>query len=86
MSGNHFYGWFDDKAQKTATYDPPFPAPCPLCGEPTSEDDVRTHNLMPADSYAPRSYFYRTHKTCSIKHGDDAAAEFIIGLIERRGD
>jgi hypothetical protein len=83
---NVFYGWFDDANQTDATYDPPHPTICPLCGTPTTEDDVRTFNIMPLEGYAKRSYFYRTHKTCANKHGSDTSDEFIFGIIQRNGD
>lgn len=83
-----FYGYHEDPAGTVPVYDPPHDAPCPFCGKPISADDVRTHSLMyTAPSYAKRSYFYRTHRTC-----DDAAPTetsmdgFILDMIARNGD
>jgi hypothetical protein len=89
MSDNQFYGWFDDATQTTATYDPPHDAPCPFCGCKITANDVRTHNMAMGGQYAPRSYFYRTHRTCSDTDktvGHTAMDEFIFTMIERNGD
>jgi len=85
---NAFYGWFDDASQGgKPTYNPPADsAPCPACGRKITLDDVRTHSLMPKESYVPRSYFYRTHRTCAEKHGDEAMDDFILDMIKRNGD
>jgi len=39
---------------------------CPICGEPWTEEDVRSHSLCPTD----RSFcvFYRTHHTCAMNN------------------
>lgn len=86
MKDNQFYGWFDDASQTTPTYEPPRDAGCPFCGFPITPDDVRTHSLMyQAPSYAKRSYFYRTHRTCddNSKEGMDG---FILDMIARNKD
>ena len=60
-----FYGYCEDPNSNKAEYEPPRDAPCPYCGKPITKDDVRTHSLMYTESsYAKRSYFYRTHRTC----------------------
>lgn len=86
MAENQIYGWFDDGPQRAPSYDPPHDAPCPYCGKPICEDNVRTHSLMLVGKvYAKRSYFYRTHRTC-----DDASNtgidDRIFEMIERNGD
>jgi hypothetical protein len=62
------YGWFDDPGPVPA-YEPPHDAPCPYCGLPCTDDDVRTHSFMREDKRT-RSYFYRTHISC-----DDHASQ-----------
>lgn len=91
-----FYGWFDDASQTEPTYDPGLPAPCPYCGsEITDAEDCRTHCVMAvAPSYAKRSYFYRTHKTCDERHRETHEGNervigmdgFILDMIARNGD
>jgi hypothetical protein len=101
MSGNVFYGWFDE-GETEPTYDPPRGAPCPFCGFGIGKDDVRTHNLLYADGitakddgeivavqkpYAARSYFYRTHRTCAETDPTHTAMDdFILDMIRRNGD
>lgn len=82
-----FYG-YNEKADGPADYDPPHDAPCPFCGKPISPDDVRTHSLMyTAPSYAKRSYFYRTHRTCAETDPTHTAMDgFILDMIQRNGD
>lgn len=89
MAEQIFYGFFEDPAPDAApVYDPPRGAPCPFCGKPVTPDDVRTHSVMFAsESYAKRSYFYRTHRTCS--EGDPthtAMDDFILSMIAFNGD
>lgn len=87
MSGNQFYGWFDDPTQTAPTYEPPRDAPCPFCGTPVHAEDVRTHNLMRQGEYAARSYFYRTHRTCAETDKTHTAMDgFILDMIARNGD
>lgn len=86
MTDNTFYGWFDDASQEKPSYEPPRDAPCPFCGKPIHPEDVRTHNLMYANQYAPRSYFYRTHKSCAELAPDTAMDGFILDMILRNGD
>jgi hypothetical protein len=84
---NQFYGWFDDASQTTPTYDPPHDAPCLFCGLQLRADDVRTHSLMFQDAYGPRSYFYRTHRTCAERDPTHTAMDgFIFDMISRNGD
>ena len=84
---NQFYGFLEDKSD-TPVYEPPRDAPCPYCGEPITPDDVRTHTLMYAESsYAKRSYFYRTHRTCDDKRTTENGMDgFVLDMIARNGD
>ena len=85
--GNTFYGWFDDPGQTAPTYEPPRDAPCLFCGFPVRADDVRTHSLMYRGGYGPRSYFYRTHRTCADADETNTAMDgFILDMIARAGD
>jgi hypothetical protein len=89
MSENQFYGWYDDKTQPVdkPTYDPPHNGPCLMCGNSITADDVRTHSLMRLGTYATRSYFFRTHRTCSEKSGEhDVIDGVVFRMIERNGD
>jgi len=97
-----FYGWYDDPSQPIdkPSYNPPFDAPCPYCGKPISENDIRTHSLMYIDgaqavgdelisvqrAYGARSYFYRTHRTCDETHGPGAMDGFLLDMVKRNGD
>lgn len=82
-----FYGYFEDTGE-TPEYDPPHDAPCPFCGKPVVPGDVRLHSLMySAGSYAKRSYFYRTHRTCAETDPTHTAMDgFILDMIARNGD
>jgi hypothetical protein len=87
VSEQIFYGYFEDPASAVPDYDPPHDAPCPFCGHPISPDDVRTHSMMyTTPSYAKRSYFYRTHRTCAEKETDTAMDNFVLDMIRRNGD
>lgn len=90
MSGNQFYGWYDDATQAVdkPTHDPPHDGPCPMCGSAILADDVRTHSIMyQGPAYAKRAYFYRTHRTCAEKDTTGIAADgFIFDMIKRNGD
>jgi hypothetical protein len=88
VMSNLFYGWFDDATQKNPTSEIPRDSPCLFCGNAITSDDVRTHNMMFIEGYAKRSYFYQTHRTCSIKWGDRDLTmdQFIIDMIQRNGD
>ncbi|MEJ0092777.1 MAG: hypothetical protein WDN46_10090 [Methylocella sp.] len=88
MSQNQFYGWYDDPSQAVdqPTYDPPHVAPCPFCGCKLTSDDIRTHSIMYIGGYANRSYYYRTHRTCAEKHGNQTMDGFIFDMIKRNGD
>ena len=80
MGALRLWGWFDDSDQREPSYDPPHDAPCPYCFAPITDDDVRTHSIMAAGpSYAKRSYFYRTHRTC-----DDGAEDSMDGRMDGR--
>lgn len=87
-TGQQIYGYFEDPASETPDYDPPHDAPCLFCGTPVQAGDVRTHSLMYAgQSYAKRSYFYRTHRTCADKDLTHTAMDdFVLSMIERNGD
>lgn len=85
MSDQFIYGWFDDASQTKPSVNPPLDAICPLCGAPVTPDDVRTHSLMPL-GYAPRSYFYRTHRTCDEAPHALSADDVVLQMIERNGD
>lgn len=88
-----FYGYHEDAGPGRAPeYEPmaiePFP-PCPFCGARIDDPhDVRTHSLMySSQSYAERSYFYRTHRTCAEKDQTHTAMDgFILDMIARNGD
>lgn len=88
MSEQTFYGYFDNAQDTTPAYEPPRDAPCPYCGRPVFEGDVRTHNIMyTGPAYAKRSYFYRTHKSCDEKDGGLTTMDgFILDMIQRNGD
>jgi hypothetical protein len=60
-------GYFTRPEQVVPDFDPRRDAPCPICGRPISEDDVRTTSAM----YSERriAVFYRTHRTCSNDSG-----------------
>lgn len=84
-----FYGFYEHPEQPVdqPTFDPPHDGPCPFCGKPITDDDVRTHSLMyAAAAYAKRAYFYRTHRTCAEKEPDTAMDDFILDMIRRNGD
>lgn len=82
-----FYGWFENAQDTVPAYEPPRDAPCPYCGMPVHAEDVRSHCLMyAAPSYAKRSYFYRTHRSCDEKHGSHSMDGFVLDMIARNGD
>lgn len=83
-----FYGYHEHAGDGPADYEPPRDAPCPFCGKPVFAEDVRTHSLMYASaSYAKRSYFYRTHRTCAETDLTHTAMDgFILDMIARNGD
>ena len=82
-----FYGYFENPGP-VPDFEPPRNAPCPFCGKPITPDDVRTHSLMySAGSYAKRSYFYRTHRTCAEADKTHTAMDgFSLDMIARNGD
>lgn len=84
-----FYGYFEDaSAGAKPEYDPPYDAPCPFCGMHLRRDDARTHSLLySSKTYAQRSYFYRTHRTCAEADSTHTAMDgFILDMIARNGD
>jgi len=62
---NDVYGWYDNAEQpkNQPSYDPGFYVPCLYCGEPLTDDNVRTHSFS-AMTDGSKSYYYRTHRTC----------------------
>jgi len=89
MAEQIFYGYFEDPAADAKPeYDPPHNAPCLFCGKPVHADDVHTHCLMyESPSYAKRSYFYRTHKSCAETDPTHTAKDgFILDMIAHNGD
>lgn len=85
------YGWYDrpDQPIEQPTYNPEHPGVCLFCGGTTSDQDVRTHSLMPLHREPPRSYFYRTHRTCHESASDEqriAIDDIVFESIEHHGD
>lgn len=70
---NRIYGWYSsvDQPVDQPTHNPPFDAPCLLCGETIFDADVRTISLMYADRRDGRAYFYRAHKTCHERASEE---------------
>lgn len=68
-----------DQPREEPEYKPEFPGPCPICGEPMTEDDVRTYSVMPLEGSQARaiSLFYRTHRTCA-----NASDESVIQALD----
>lgn len=66
------YGWFDNPRQgdRQPTFEPSRSVPCPHCGKPMCDLDVRTHSFQ--DDHRRRSYFFRTHVSC-----DNGAPEWV---------
>jgi len=79
-STEKLYGWYDraDQPVDQPTYNPAFPGMCLFCGTATTEEDVRTHSIMPMG--AKRSYFYRTHRTCH-ETASDEQRNHIDGIV-----
>ncbi len=77
----HFAGYFNGEGDEPA-FDPKLTVPCPICMRPLTEEDkennMRTHSLMLSSD--DRSYFYRTHKSCSEGLSEEASRE-IDGMI-----
>ena len=67
------FGWFEDLGQPA--HDPGMNGKCPICGLTLSAPVVTTSFMVPDDS---RSYFYRTHKTCTA---DEQTISDIEGSI-----
>jgi len=89
LRAGRIYGWYDSAQQPVdqPTFNPAFPGPCLFCGTDTTEEDVRTHSLMPIGS--SRSYFYRTHRTCHEAANDqqrNAIDEVVFDAIAHHGD
>ncbi len=82
-----FYG-ICEEGTEGSVYDPPHDAPCPFCGKAIIPTDVKTHSLMWAgQTYARRSYFYRTHSSCAGRDPTHTAMDdFILDMITRNGD
>jgi hypothetical protein len=86
-----FYGYFENAQDKAPAHEPPRDCPCLYCGKPVTAQDVRSHNLMfSSRTYAQRSYFYWTHRTCDEAHGpshkDGGPDHIILEMIARNGD
>lgn len=74
-TGRHeLVGYFTDAAQTEPVYDPPHDAPCLVCWQPLTTDDVRTISLMPAEG-GVASVFFRVHRSCA--EADPRAVEEI---------
>lgn len=92
MTAQMFYGWFEDasQARDQPTVDAPHDGPCLYCGKAIdAENDVRSFSIMPL-TYARRSYFYRTHRTCdeankAVPHPVNLD-DVIFAMIARNGD
>jgi hypothetical protein len=83
------YGWYDraDQPIEQPTFNPDFHGPCLFCGNSLTDEDVRTHSIMPLG--ASRSYFYRTHRTCHEAAPDDqrnAIDCVVLDSIAHHGD
>lgn len=83
------YGWYDraDQAIEQPTYNPDCYGPCLFCDKPMTDEDMRTHSIMPIG--ATRSYFYRTHRTCHEAAPDDqrnATDSVVFDSIAHNGD
>jgi hypothetical protein len=77
------YGWFD-KADAPPVYEPPLDTPCPYCGLPCTDDDVRTHSFVSLERRAGRrSYFYRTHQTCDDQASEGEQESIFNGVVEQ---
>jgi hypothetical protein len=87
-----FYGFYEDPSSDRPDHEPQRDAPCLYCGKPVQPEDVRTHSLMySSESYAKRSYFYRTHRTCDERYGPAhelpaGTDHMILDMIARNGD
>lgn len=92
QSQQQIYGFFEHPGATTPDYDPPLDAPCLYCGEQLRANDVRTHSVMAVEaSYAKRSYFYRTHRTCDDAFAappgrSDPILDIVLDMIGRNGD
>ena len=74
------FGWFDDPTQTTPSHDPGIEnAVCPLCGKNLSRPVVTTSLMAVGDN---RSYFYRSHKACSLAATDEDNASVESSLID----
>ncbi len=67
-------GYFTDPSQTEPVYDPPHDAPCLVCWQPLTPENVRTISLMPAEG-AVASVFFRVHRSCA--EDDPGAVEEI---------
>ena len=81
------YGFFEDFSEVPA-YNPPRDAPCLFCGNEIERGNVRTHSLMYTESsYAKRSYFYRTCRTCAESDPSGTGRDdLVLEMIKRNGD
>lgn len=70
-------GVFTRPEQTAPVITPPIPVACPICGRPTTEDDVRTVSIRPAKERV--CFFFRLHRTC----GNDASPKLLEALDVR---
>lgn len=72
------FGFFEDE-REVPTYEPGTEVSCLLCGKPLNypANAIKTISIYAFFHYAPRSYFYRTHKECY-----ESTPESEIGDIE----
>lgn len=67
-----WFGYYDSPEQTAPAYDPGQSAPCLICGEPWTDDNVRTISI--AGVTADRSWFYRVHRACDDAQTPEEAA------------
>lgn len=80
------FGWYSsaEQASDDPDHDPPHDAACPYCGNPLTEDDVRTHSFVPEQiASRDRCYFYRTHRTCDEAATQAEKDSIFSAVIER---
>lgn len=83
------YGYYDraDQPIDQPTLNPDLHGPCLFCDKPVTDEDMRTHSLMPL--HGSRSFFYRTHRTCHEAADDMRRTQIdgvIIDSIDHHGD
>lgn len=83
------YGYYErpDQPIDQPTIDPDHYGPCLFCDLPLTDDDIRTHSLMPVGG--SRSFFYRTHRSCHEAADDTRRNQIdavVIDSIDHNGD